>query len=74
MYSGAKGAARISDDLSLKDLEKLVRHFTSLRKNHEVPSSCHVEPFNGDHAFPEVSTVFRVVFLFFDCNCSAFMF
>ncbi|KAK1616616.1 hypothetical protein QYE76_022133 [Lolium multiflorum] len=53
MYSGAEDAARISDDLSLKDLEKLVRRFTSLSKNHEVPSSCRVEPFSGDHALPK---------------------
>ncbi|KAM0841829.1 hypothetical protein ACQ4PT_058769 [Festuca glaucescens] len=53
MYTGAKDVDRISDDLSVKDLEKLVRRFTSLNKNHEVPSSCRVEPFSGSHALPK---------------------
>ncbi|KAM0826333.1 hypothetical protein ACQ4PT_068949 [Festuca glaucescens] len=53
MYTGAEDVNRISDDLSVKNLEKLVRRFTSLNKNHEVPSSCRVEPFNGSHALPK---------------------
>ena len=69
LYSGAEDADRVSDDLPLKDLEKLVRRFTSLSKNNEVPSSCRVEPFSGDHAPPDVSAFLRVVLLFFDCNC-----
>ena len=62
MYTGAKDVDRISDDLSVKDLEKLVRRFTSLNKNHEVSSSCRVEPFSGSHALPKVSNFFRVMF------------
>ena len=69
MYLGAEDADRVSDDLPLKDLEKLVRRFTSLSKNNEVPSSCRVEPFSGDHAPPDVSAFLRAVLLFFDCNC-----
>jgi hypothetical protein len=53
MYLGAEDADRIFDDLSLKDLEKLVRRFTSMSKNHEVPSSFRVELFRGDHALPK---------------------
>ncbi|KAM0908070.1 hypothetical protein ACQ4PT_015702 [Festuca glaucescens] len=53
LYSGAEDADRVSDDLPLKDLEKLVRRFTSLSKNNEIPSSCRVEPFSGDHAPPD---------------------
>ncbi|KAM0864835.1 hypothetical protein ACQ4PT_043664 [Festuca glaucescens] len=52
LYSGAGDAARISKDLAVKDLEKLVRRFTSLSKKSEVPSSCRVEPFSGAHALP----------------------
>jgi hypothetical protein len=65
MYSGAEDAARVSVDLPLKDLEKLVRRFTSLSMNHEVPSSCRMESFSGDHALPKVSTFLRVVILSF---------
>ena len=45
-------------NLSLKDLEKLVRRFTSLSKKSEVPYSCRVEPFSGIHALPAVSSFF----------------
>jgi hypothetical protein len=65
MYSSAEDAGRVSDDLPLRDLEKLVRRFTSLSKNNEVPSSCHVEPFSGDHTLPEVSAFLRVMFSIF---------
>jgi hypothetical protein len=66
MYSDTEDADRISDDLSVKDLEKLVRRFTSLSKNHEVPSSCRVEPFSGAHTLPEVSIFLQIVFTTFD--------
>ena len=56
LYSGAEDADRVSEDLPLKDLEKLVRRFTSLSKKSEVPSSCRVEPFSGVHALPAVSS------------------
>ncbi|KAK1670873.1 hypothetical protein QYE76_059032 [Lolium multiflorum] len=52
LYSGDSDAARISNDLSVKDLEKLVRRFTSLSKKSEIPASCRVEPFSGAHALP----------------------
>ena len=72
MYSGAEGVDRVSDNLPLKDLEKLVRRFTSLSKKSEVSSSCHVEPFNGNHTLPAVSIFLRVLFLLVDCNCLFF--
>ncbi|KAK1682439.1 hypothetical protein QYE76_043287 [Lolium multiflorum] len=53
MYSGAKDVDRFSKDLFVKDLEKLVRCFTSLNKNHEVPSSCHVDPYSASYALPK---------------------
>ena len=55
MYSGAKDVDRLSKDLSVKDLEKLIRRFTSLNKNHPVPSSCRVKPYSASHALPQVS-------------------
>lgn len=63
LYSCAEGTDRVSEDLSLKDLEKLVRRFTSLSKKSEVPSSCRVEPFSGVHALPFVSVFFLRVLL-----------
>jgi hypothetical protein len=66
MYSGPEDSDRISAELPLKDLEKLVCRFTSLSKNGDVPSSCRVEPFRGAHALPEVSIFLRIVFTTFD--------
>jgi hypothetical protein len=66
MYSGPEDSDRISAELPLKDLEKLVPLFTSLSKNGDVPSSCRVEPFRGAHALPEVSIFLRIVFTTFD--------
>ncbi|KAK1677040.1 hypothetical protein QYE76_037888 [Lolium multiflorum] len=46
MYSGAEDADRVSEDLPLKDLEKLVRRFSSLRKNNH-PISFVYQVFNN---------------------------
>jgi hypothetical protein len=69
LYSGANDAARISKDLSVKNLEKLVCRFTSLSKKSPVPASCRVDPFSGTHALPVVS-----VFLEFFCLCLSCLF
>ncbi|KAK1682560.1 hypothetical protein QYE76_043408 [Lolium multiflorum] len=53
MYSGDNDVDRLSKDLFVKDLEKIIRRFTSLGKKHEVPSSCRVEPYSASHALPE---------------------
>jgi hypothetical protein len=55
LYSSAGHTARISKDIPVKDLEKLVRCFTSLSKKDEVPASCRVKQFNGAHALLAVS-------------------
>ncbi|KAK1607061.1 hypothetical protein QYE76_030734 [Lolium multiflorum] len=54
MYAGEEDVDRISKDLSIKDLEKLTRRFSSLSKKDKVPTSCRVEPYSGSHALPEV--------------------
>ncbi|KAK1631315.1 hypothetical protein QYE76_005630 [Lolium multiflorum] len=53
MYVGEEDVDRVSEDLSVKDLERLVRCFSSLSKKQEVPTSCRVEPYSGNHALPE---------------------
>jgi hypothetical protein len=55
LYSGASDAARISEDLPVEELEKLVRRFTSLSKKSDVPASCRVEPYSSTHVLPTVS-------------------
>ncbi|KAK1680682.1 hypothetical protein QYE76_041530 [Lolium multiflorum] len=53
MYAGEEDVDRLSEDLSTKDLEKLIRCLSSLSKKDEVPTSCRVEPYSGSHALPE---------------------
>jgi hypothetical protein len=57
LYAGAKDVDRFSKDLSIKDLEKLVRKTSSLSKKDAVPSSCSVEPYNSVNALPKVNFV-----------------
>ncbi|KAM0880162.1 hypothetical protein ACQ4PT_033787 [Festuca glaucescens] len=53
MYAGDKDSDRISKDLSVKDLEKLVRRISSLSKKDAIPTSCRVEPYSGTNALPK---------------------
>ncbi|KAK1646682.1 hypothetical protein QYE76_064487 [Lolium multiflorum] len=53
MYAGEKDVDRMSADLSVKDLEKLVRKISSLNKKDTVPSTCRVVPFSGANALPQ---------------------
>ncbi|KAK1615332.1 hypothetical protein QYE76_020849 [Lolium multiflorum] len=52
MYAGAKDVDRFSKDLSIKDLERLIRKMSSLSKKDTIPSSCRVEPFSSTNALP----------------------
>ncbi|KAK1682233.1 hypothetical protein QYE76_043081 [Lolium multiflorum] len=53
MYAGDKDVDRMSTDLSVKDLEKLVRKISLLSKKDVVPSSCRVVPYSGANALPQ---------------------
>ncbi|KAK1685389.1 hypothetical protein QYE76_046237 [Lolium multiflorum] len=52
-YSGVNDANRLSTDLSVKDLEKLIRRITSLNKKDPIPSSCRIEPYSSTNPLPE---------------------
>ncbi|KAK1691841.1 hypothetical protein QYE76_008538 [Lolium multiflorum] len=52
-YAGEKDANRISKDLSVKDLEKLIRRISSLSKKDPIPSSCRVEPYSASNPLPK---------------------
>jgi hypothetical protein len=64
LYFGAGDAARISEDLHVEDLEKLVRRFTSLSKKVEVPASCRVKIFSGPCTLPSVSFLLDFLLIF----------
>ncbi|KAK1641948.1 hypothetical protein QYE76_059753 [Lolium multiflorum] len=53
LYAGDKDVDCIFEDLSVKDLEKLVHRVSSLSKKDSVPSSCRVEPFNSTNPLPK---------------------
>ncbi|KAK1604882.1 hypothetical protein QYE76_028555 [Lolium multiflorum] len=52
-YTGDEDMDRLSTDLEVKDLEKLVRKITSLSKKDSIPSSCRVKPYSAAHALPK---------------------
>ncbi|KAK1695639.1 hypothetical protein QYE76_012336 [Lolium multiflorum] len=50
---GDEDVDRLSTDLSVKDLEKLVRKISSLNKKDTVPTSCGVTPYSATNALPQ---------------------
>jgi hypothetical protein len=64
LYSSTGDATRIPEDLPVKDLEKLVRRFTSLSKKVEVPASCRVKIFSGPCTLPSVSFLLDFLLIF----------
>ncbi|KAK1663141.1 hypothetical protein QYE76_051300 [Lolium multiflorum] len=53
-YAGDEDIDRLSTDLEVKDLEKLVRKISSLSKKDPVPSSCRVKPYSATNALPKI--------------------
>ncbi|KAK1625846.1 hypothetical protein QYE76_000161 [Lolium multiflorum] len=60
MYAGDKDVDRLSIDLSVKDLEKLIRKISSLSKKDTVPSSCRVTPYSATIALPQSIRGYRI--------------
>ncbi|KAK1616193.1 hypothetical protein QYE76_021710 [Lolium multiflorum] len=52
-YAGDEDTDRLSTNLEVKDLEKLVRRISSLNKKDPVPSSCRVKPYSATNALPK---------------------
>ncbi|KAK1641931.1 hypothetical protein QYE76_059736 [Lolium multiflorum] len=52
-YAGDKDVDRLSVNLEVKDLERLVQKISSLNKKDAVPSSCRVTPFSAANPLPE---------------------
>ncbi|XP_051199974.1 uncharacterized protein [Lolium perenne] len=54
LYAGEKDVDRLSKDLSVNDLEKLVRRVSSLsKKKDSIPTSCGVKPYSGTNTLPK---------------------
>ncbi|KAK1679351.1 hypothetical protein QYE76_040199 [Lolium multiflorum] len=52
-YAGDEDVERLSKDLLVKDLEKLIRRISKLNKKDTIPSSCQVKPFCSANPLPE---------------------
>ncbi|KAK1678676.1 hypothetical protein QYE76_039524 [Lolium multiflorum] len=52
-YAGDEDVERLSKDLPVKDLEKLIRRISKLNKKDTIPSSCQVKPFCSTNPLPE---------------------
>ena len=60
-YAGNEDVDRLSVDLEVKDLEKLVRKISSLNKKDHVPASCRVKPFSAANPLPQVIFVYYLI-------------
>ncbi|KAK1642012.1 hypothetical protein QYE76_059817 [Lolium multiflorum] len=58
MYAGDEDVERLSKELPVKDLEKLIRRISKLSKRDTVPSSCRITPYSGANPLPENHPVF----------------
>jgi hypothetical protein len=63
MYAGEEDVDRVSKNLEIKDLEKLIRRFSSLNKNLPAPDACAVEPYSSRHPLPQVSDSFVAFYI-----------
>ncbi|KAK1641685.1 hypothetical protein QYE76_059490 [Lolium multiflorum] len=52
-YTGDEDADRLSTNLEVKDLDKLIRRISSLKKKDSIPSTCRVKPYSAAHALPK---------------------
>jgi hypothetical protein len=72
-YAGDEDVDRLSADLSVKDLEKLVRKISSLNKKDLVPSACRVKPYSATNPLAEVISRVNLFSSFlltsFFCSC-----
>ncbi|KAK1698218.1 hypothetical protein QYE76_014915 [Lolium multiflorum] len=52
-YTGDEDADRLSTNLEAKDLDRLIRRISSLKKKDSIPSTCRVKPYSAAHALPK---------------------
>ncbi|KAK1664234.1 hypothetical protein QYE76_052393 [Lolium multiflorum] len=52
-YAGDEDTDRLSTNLEAKDLDKLIRRISSLKKKDSIPSTYRVKPYSAAHALPK---------------------
>ncbi|KAK1611574.1 hypothetical protein QYE76_035247 [Lolium multiflorum] len=52
-YAGDEDADRLSTNLEVKDLDRLIRRISSLKKKDSIPSTYRVKPYSAAHALPK---------------------
>ncbi|KAK1629330.1 hypothetical protein QYE76_003645 [Lolium multiflorum] len=63
-YAGDEDTDRLSTNLEAKDLDKLIRRISSLKKKDSIPSTYRVKPYSAAHALPKVNIVATTQILF----------
>jgi hypothetical protein len=56
-YAGDEDTDRLSTNLEVKDLDRLIRKISSLKKKDSIPSTYRVKPYSAAHALPKVNIV-----------------
>ncbi|KAK1666196.1 hypothetical protein QYE76_054355 [Lolium multiflorum] len=52
-YAGDEDTDRLSTNLEVKDLDRLIRRISSLKKKDSIPSTYRVKPYSAAHALPK---------------------
>ncbi|KAK1615789.1 hypothetical protein QYE76_021306 [Lolium multiflorum] len=52
-YAGDEDTDRLSTNLEIKDLDRLIRKISSLKKKDSIPSTYRVKPYSAAHALPK---------------------
>ncbi|KAK1696996.1 hypothetical protein QYE76_013693 [Lolium multiflorum] len=52
-YAGDEDTDRLSTNLEVKDLDRLIRKISSLKKKDSIPSTYRVKPYSAAHALPK---------------------
>ncbi|KAK1652623.1 hypothetical protein QYE76_070428 [Lolium multiflorum] len=52
-YAGDEDTDRLSTNLEVKDLDRLIRKISSLKKKDSIPSTCRVKPYSATNALPK---------------------
>src|SRR5215218_2427678 len=72
-YAGDEDVDRLSTNLEVKDLDRLIRKISSLKKKDSIPSTYRVKPYSATHALPKVKIVAVICYCLAICVCHSFL-
>nr|XP_051185211.1 uncharacterized protein LOC127299309 [Lolium perenne] len=71
-YAGDEDADRLSTNLEVKDLDRLIRKISSLKKKDSIPSTYRVQPYSAANALPKVKIVAVICYCLAICVITPF--